>query len=106
MHKVHAQDQHSRIYRPAHDRHHLGGIVDHVSPATEAVLPLLGSDGLKLQLANDRICKMARNTKCEDKSPATTLDRDWSNRDGSSLAYSLPSNQTHYKISEQQAAIP
>lgn len=51
MRKVHARDQHARIYPPVHDQQYLGPSVDFVSPAIEAVFRILGSKGSKLQLS-------------------------------------------------------
>ncbi|KAL2070717.1 hypothetical protein VTL71DRAFT_13743 [Oculimacula yallundae] len=50
LRKVHAKDQHTRIYPPAHDEY-IGLAVDHVSPAIEAVFRLLGPDGSDLKMS-------------------------------------------------------
>lgn len=51
MRRVYARDQHARIYPPVHDQQYLGPSVDYVSPAIEAVLRILGSEGSKIRLS-------------------------------------------------------
>jgi hypothetical protein len=48
MRKVHARDQHTRIYPPVDDQPYLGPSVDYISPAIEAVFRIMGSTGSKL----------------------------------------------------------
>lgn len=50
MRKVHARDQHKRIYPPVHDGPYSSLVFDDVSPAIDAVFRILGHHGFKLQL--------------------------------------------------------
>lgn len=51
LRKVHARDQHNRIYSPVCDQQYLGTSVDCISPAIDAVFRILGPHGSTLQLS-------------------------------------------------------